>query len=223
MKLREVYVDLLEECELEKAKKAAKEFVAQMRDLRRKDESKGEGNISLTYGEIDFFSFLSILERLEPKRGDVFVDLGHGTGKAIVCASLMYGHIFSKLVGIEIIPELNKMSKRVVEKLLCKFTTTPLFENHSVDVQVYEGDFRESNVQGFDWTTADLIFANSTCFDDLLMNTLGQMTNNLRIGAKIVTFTRELRDPLLQVLDRRQLAMSWGTATCYIHERVQAT
>jgi hypothetical protein len=31
---------------------------------------------SLTYGEIDFFSFANILERAQPARGDIFVDLG---------------------------------------------------------------------------------------------------------------------------------------------------
>jgi hypothetical protein len=31
---------------------------------------------SLTYGEIDFFSLANILERAQPTRGDVFVDLG---------------------------------------------------------------------------------------------------------------------------------------------------
>lgn len=31
---------------------------------------------SLTYGEIDFFSFANILERAQPSPGDIFVDLG---------------------------------------------------------------------------------------------------------------------------------------------------
>jgi hypothetical protein len=36
---------------------------------------------SLTYGEVDFYSFANILEKANPKLGETFVDLGHGTGK----------------------------------------------------------------------------------------------------------------------------------------------
>lgn len=40
----------------------------------------------LVYGEIDFFSFAAIMEKVGPEPGEVFVDLGHGTGRAVVAA-----------------------------------------------------------------------------------------------------------------------------------------
>jgi hypothetical protein len=41
---------------------------------------------SLVYGEIDFFSFAAIMEKVNPAPGELFVDLGHGTGRAVVAA-----------------------------------------------------------------------------------------------------------------------------------------
>ena len=43
---------------------------------------------SLTYGEIDFFSFANILDRVRPQQGEVFADLGHGTGKGFSSSML---------------------------------------------------------------------------------------------------------------------------------------
>lgn len=49
------------------------------------DEAIRKGS-SLVYGEIDFFSFAAIMEKVEPQPGELFVDLGHGTGRAVVAA-----------------------------------------------------------------------------------------------------------------------------------------
>lgn len=48
---------------------------------------------SLTYGEVDFFSFANILERVNPQMGETFVDLGHGTGKG-KCLSISIFFLF---------------------------------------------------------------------------------------------------------------------------------
>jgi len=75
---------------------------------------------SLTDGEIDFFSFASILHlsiALLPK-GDMremapnhatrrFLDLGSGRGKAVIATALLHGDVFSELIGIEIRSELH--------------------------------------------------------------------------------------------------------------------
>ena len=52
---------------------------------------------------------------------------------------------------------------------------------------VYMGSFLE-----FDWRDGDVVFANSTCFDDDLMTALSQMAHNLKPGAIVVTFTKGL-------------------------------
>lgn len=97
---------------------------------------KSFGSHSLTYGEVDFFSFNTILELVKPQDGQVaalinqsidrsmivcvciqvFVDLGHGTGKAVVSAALLYGHVLSECRGIELLKPLHDVSERAVDR-----------------------------------------------------------------------------------------------------------
>ena len=69
---------------------------------------------------------------------------------------------------------------------------------------------------GFSWVSADVIFINSTCFDAELMDKISAMAERLRSGARIITLTRPLQSERVQLLVRKQMAMSWGPATGYI-------
>ncbi|CAM9745654.1 unnamed protein product [Discosporangium mesarthrocarpum] len=60
---------------------------------------------SLTYGEVDIPDFLAILDITKPQQDEIFVDLGSGTGKAVLTASLGFPE-FSKCVGIELVGSL---------------------------------------------------------------------------------------------------------------------
>ncbi|CAM9436613.1 unnamed protein product [Ectocarpus fasciculatus] len=57
---------------------------------------------SLTYGEVDVPDFLSILDLVKPQDGEVFVDLGSGTGKAVLTAACGFPE-FVKCRGIELV------------------------------------------------------------------------------------------------------------------------
>jgi len=54
---------------------------------------------------------------------------------------------------------------------------------------VYEGSFLD-----FDWSDGDVVFANSTCFDDELMLELSKKAELLKPGAIVVTFTKVFVD-----------------------------
>ena len=140
-KCHDFYLSLFRDLPIEKAKKLAKESV-----IREKHTL----NSKLTYGEIDFFSFLSILEIVNPSKNDVLVDLGHGTGRAIVCASLLYGSLLKKIIGIEIIPELNLGSLEIIENLKSILNSNAFFSGHSLDLVVQEGDFTTNDY--FNWS-----------------------------------------------------------------------
>ena len=103
-----LFVELFQSITTDKAKLLAKESVQRM--------GLNLTNTALVYGEIDFSSFASILERVNPRAGSVFVDLGHGTGKALICASLLFGNIFSRIHGIEILDSLYENSVDVLER-----------------------------------------------------------------------------------------------------------
>ena len=148
-----VYTHMFEHISTEKAKQLVKGSAPVI--------SQPDPSVSLTYGEIDFFSLSCILEKLGIKKGDVFVDLGHGTGKAIICASLLYGTLLSLCVGIELIPELYQVSVGVVEQFRrmvaadsTRFGTDPICE-----IQLMEGDILGPV---YDWTTAGTVFQYTT-------------------------------------------------------------
>jgi hypothetical protein len=65
---------------------------------------------SLTYGEVDFFSFASILEQVNPPTGSLFVDIGHGTGRAVLAAALLRGSELRECRGVEVLAPLYEAS-----------------------------------------------------------------------------------------------------------------
>ena len=75
---------------------------------------------TLTFGEIvpqSFIQILGFVSRQSTTEDRVFVDLGSGTGRACICAALSpYG--FSKVLGIELMPDLCEQSNVVYHKLL---------------------------------------------------------------------------------------------------------
>lgn len=65
----------------------------------------------------------------------------------------------------------------------------------------------------YDWSDGDVVFANSTCFDDALMKDMADQAAKLKPGAVFVTFTKGLNSKAFEVLERKRYKMSWGPAT----------
>lgn len=82
------------------------------------------------------------------------------------------------------------------------------------DIILDKGSFLE-----YDWSDATFVFANSTCFDPVLMDQLGQLGKNLKIGAYFITLTKRLTSPYFRLIDSTVYTMSWGFATVHIHQR----
>jgi hypothetical protein len=95
----------------------AKELSLTFRKQRRKDGE--EPDAYLTYGEIEPFSFIQLLETVSgysDLSGKVFYDLGSGSGLACLTAALSFVS-FSRIVGIEIVPDLAELSQTKLSKL----------------------------------------------------------------------------------------------------------
>ena len=58
--------------------------VARNNVRRLSGEAEASVLSSKVYGEVEFYSFCNLLERIDIKQGETFFDLGHGTGKAMV-------------------------------------------------------------------------------------------------------------------------------------------
>lgn len=55
-----------------------------------RDDKNLLGNRDFTYGEARFYSFYPLLMLTRPKPGEVFVDLGSGTGLPSAVAAIMF-------------------------------------------------------------------------------------------------------------------------------------
>lgn len=171
MKMNVLYESIFSNLSTERSKTIAKECVKEM--------NLSETDSSLVYGEIDFFSFAAILERLRPVDGQTFVDLGHGTGsddrvivdmfsdhfavagKALVATALLHGSKFKKVHGIEILTNLYSESLSTVEKYrqIISESHRHLFQDthDGCTVSVSRGSITSAEAEEgefFDWTQA---------------------------------------------------------------------
>ena len=198
-----LYNELFFDTSLEVGKTLSKE---------ERDDNDLNEDKCLIYGEVDFTSFYKVLRKINPAQGSTFYDLGSGTAKAIFIARLTQD--FGRCLGIEILEGLHSQACRIVERYNRKYRSY-LSTGLDLHASVHQGSFLE-----YDWSDGDVVFANSTCFDDDLMNDMSKRAENLRPGAIFITFTKGLTSSKFEVLERKRYRMSWGPATVYIHRRL---
>ena len=167
---------------------------------------------SLIYGEVEYQSFFKVLRKINPRPGGTFYDLGSGTGRAVIASRITRD--FSRCIGIEILSGLHAAATTVVKKFKSEFQAV-LNSSQDQQVEVYHGSFLE-----FDWSDGDLVFANSTCYDDKLMIDISKMAERLKPGSIFVTFTKGLTSSKFELLEKKRYKMSWGPATVFIHRRL---
>lgn len=164
------------------------------------------------YGEVIFSTLCEILMSLKSKAlvssGGIFYDLGSGTGKAVVAAALV--HNFSKCCGIELVPDLFRLSLQLKEKYEKIFKKQG--KREIVQVEYYNADILE-----YDWTECDVFFINSTCFDEDFMTRISNFP--LKAGTIGISTSKRLNKPKWALLETFKKQMSWGMATIYIHRK----
>ena len=66
-----------------------------------------------TYGEIEFLSFLAVLDTLQPLKNEKFYDIGCGAGRALVAVTLAWPCV--RVTGIELLGGLAAAAERCVK------------------------------------------------------------------------------------------------------------
>lgn len=158
------------------------------------------------YGEIEFDSFIELLEKIKPKPEDIFYDLGSGTGKPCTAIGLVYD--IKKAIGYEILESLIEISNKILEKLKQKVTNLP-------EIEFKKGNFLEE-----DFSEGTIIFSHATCFEDSTMEKLEEKLKQLKQGSKILLITKKLKSESFQLLEEGDKKMSWGYATYRIYEKI---
>ncbi|CAM9261116.1 unnamed protein product [Scytosiphon promiscuus] len=201
-----------------------------------RDETDQSGDSTLVYGEITFKTLALALHKIKTKyglpgvgssgpagvlqgeRGGAFYDIGSGTGKPVIAAALL--HPFDKAIGIEILEGLYTTSTELLKVWEGGIRDKLDEKEGPTKVEFFLGDAFDMNV--CDWTDADVVFANSTCFDASLMRKMASAATALKKGAFFITLTKRLPAAYFKVLEHDMFPMSWGSATVYISQKTTA-
>lgn len=167
---------------------------------------------SFVYGEVLFDTFYKIIKEIDPKPGEIFYDLGSGTGKAVFIAHLAFH--FSKAIGIEYVDSLYEASMNVLKKYETEIKPKIQQKVGSKEIEFILGDMLE-----IDFTNADIIFMNSTCFQDDLFAPLEKKLLHVKNGTRIITLTKPLTLTPFILQKQEKSDFSWGQATVFYYRK----
>lgn len=207
-----VWDEIMTGCSLQHAKQVSNQDRASITSISA---------INLTYGEVKESSLaMAIAKHVDMKGKKVFYDVGSGTGRGCFAAALI--HDFDKIVGVELVPGLHDAA--VVQKNLYDSKVKPRLDSeakqYGLEPSSAEITLRCDDFRSFDWSDADLVWANSTCFGQELMEKLSQEAEKLKEGAVFITLTQRLNSPQwTQVGNGELMPMSWGGATIYVWKK----
>jgi hypothetical protein len=174
-----------------------------------------EKDQELTYGEVLFFPFYRLLDEVvKPRPGEVFADLGSGTGRAVFVAALCWPAL-AACKGYEVSPPLHDDATRCHGELLSGSAMAPV-ELHCADV-----------LQRTDWAAADIVWIASVCLSDATLLAIAARLVALKPGARVIhmtehflrdddAFGRVAEDPIL-------VEMSFGVTGVFVARRCGAS
>ena len=91
----------------------------------------------------------------------------------------------------------------------------------------------QADILKYDWSDADLVLANSTCFEYKFMEQIADKAKSLKKGSWFITLTKRIptSDESLKTEEKDdrdwdcvlsiKLQMSWGLATLNIHQKIK--
>ena len=83
---------------------------------KRRQRDAGVFQTGIQYGEIATRAFVTALEWCRPSAGDTFIDLGSGTGKAVLTAAAHTA--FSSATGVELLKPLHDAAMKTSSIML---------------------------------------------------------------------------------------------------------
>lgn len=179
---------------------------------RSEKERMGRQEASTTYGEVTPVSLYELLLEATPKEGEVYFDLGSGTGKATLLAALTFP--FSRLVGVELLPGLGDAARQVLRHYDATVRPELPPEQQQQRIEFIDGDFLEQ-----DLSQADVLFAHGTCYPPELMAKLAPKLSELKPGARVVLAGQTIQSPDFAFVKMKVMRADWGTALATVYRR----
>src|SRR3989344_513477 len=120
-------------------------------------ERSGRYGEDFTYGDITLDCAYDMLNAVGAKEGEVFYDLGSGTGKGVLFAALLFD--LAKSTGIELVEELHGGSQVALQRYIEQIV--PLLPENKRWQTV---NFVNADMRTIDWSDADIVYSHCTCF-----------------------------------------------------------
>jgi SAM-dependent methyltransferase len=198
-------------------KLAASVPVAVGRARSRKERlAKNLSSADLTYSEVTLelmqsvFATLKKLRLVVRKKGR-FLDLGSGTGKAVLLAAML--HPFESCVGVEVLSGLHETSMELLERFNTVVAKT--LPHPTPRVEFVLGDLAEVA-----WQDASVLFINMTTFTEPLVDAIKEAASGMPRGTVCITVTKHLHTSAWELLHVSELPLNWGTSNVYIQQKV---
>jgi SAM-dependent methyltransferase len=173
---------------------------------------RGLSERSVIYGEVIPAAFHRALSEVAPRPGEVFFDVGSGTGKAVFLAALCFD--FAQLVGVELLSELNAAARRVLARYDAEVRPTLPEAKRAQRIA-----FRDVDLRQLDLSPADVVFAHAVCFERPLVSALTLQLERLRPGARVISVGQRLVSPELALVRGFPVEMEWGAGFAWIYRR----
>jgi SAM-dependent methyltransferase len=167
---------------------------------------------SFVYGEVVPDSFYQMILDTNPQPGYTFYDLGSGTGKGVILAHLLFK--FPRCIGIEYLDTLHNAAIGVQKRY-----ETEIRPNITTEVEGSIIKFIHGDILKEDLSDADLIFMNSTCFQDDLMEALEPRLETIKPHAQVISLSKALKSPSFHQHKHKMYEFSWGQATAFYHRK----
>ena len=168
-----------------------------------------EKDNELTYGEVLFFPFYRLLaDVVKPRPGEVFVDLGSGTGRAVFVAALCWPAL-AACKGYEVSPPLHDDARRCHGEL--SGSVMAPVELHCADV-----------LRRDDWAAADIVWIASVCLSDATLREIAERLVDLKPGARVIHMTEHFLlddDAFEAAVDPILVEMSFGVTGVFVERR----
>lgn len=205
---------------------------------REKDESPMYKSPDFIYHEIEFITIATAIDKIKrvygvpnigssglsgvlQHRGGLFYDLGCGTGKIVIAASLL--HEFDSCIGIELLGSLIGVCSNLEKSYNSTKQNVSLAiaeRLHETHCQFVFGDYLNIKNGGKNWTNGDVVFANSTSYTDETMEKLALIAKQMKKGSFFISISKILPTKSFNLVDYGMFPTSFGEATVYLQQKI---
>jgi hypothetical protein len=166
----------------------------------------------LLYGEIPFYTWQRILDRVKPKQDGIFYDLGSGIGRVAMQSHMICN--FKKSIGIELLDGLHNKALEV-EETFEKIVKPQIVKN----LEGRELLLRKDNILTANFSDADFVLLSHPFKEEADFLALEEkFLRDLKPKTKIVTLIRFLRNEKFKDCGFGTYKFSWGKSSAYFYE-----